>query len=93
MLGLEVMAHLARAGIKTDAAAAVRDALAKAFPIAGKATSAKAKLPPPKAPAGTSAAAAKTAKAGKDEAARQSFNKTPNRATATELARAALAGA
>jgi hypothetical protein len=90
VLGLEVMDHLAKAGVKTDAAAAVREALLKAFPIAGKAAIAKAKLPPPKTPAGTSAAAASKGKVGKDEAARQSFNKTPNRATATELARAAL---
>ena len=91
VLGLEVMDHLAKAGVKTDAAAAVREALAKAFPVTGTAQPSKAKTPPPKAPAGNGAAVPPVkAKAAKDEAARQSFNKAPTRQNATELARAAL---
>ena len=92
VLGVKVMEHLAKAAVNSDAGAALETALAKAFPITGKPTPAATKAPPPKAPAGTSATT-KPTKPAKDDAARQSFNKTPTRQTATELARAALMAA
>lgn len=93
VLGMKVMDHLAKAGIQTDAGAAIDEALAKAFPVNG-ATAPKAKTPPPKAPvSGAAAPAARAAGTRTDEAARQKFNQRPTRESATELARAALMAA
>lgn len=93
VVGLKVLDALNAAGVEGDALTALQPFLAKAFPAKGTAAkAAPSKTPPPKAPAAGSAPPAKV-KAGTDESARQSFNKTPNRQTATELARAALMAA
>ncbi len=90
VVGLKVLEALNAAGHEGDALAAALPAIVKAFPPKGAAAkTAPVKTPPPKTPTGGSAAPGKTV-IRKDDAARQTFNKTPNRQTATELARAAL---
>lgn len=93
VLGLKVLEALNAAGIEGDALAALTPILAKSFPAKGTvAKPAVAKTPPPKAPVSGSAAPAKL-KARPADMASQQFNKTPNRQTATEMARAALLAA
>ena len=91
VLGNKIIAHLQAAGVQKDFVPAVMGALAKAFPVAGKAAPAKAKTPPPRTPSGNTAAATK-GKVSAAEVASQKFNKNPNRETATQMARMALMG-
>jgi len=94
VLGVKVLTALKAAGHEGDAAAALEPLLAKSFPAQGTAAkSATVKTPPPKSPAGGSAAPGKTAASRPLDAASAKFNKTPNRQSATELARAALMAA
>ena len=93
VLGLKVMKQLHAAGVDADAFGAVDTALQKAFPEKGAAKPAAARTPPPKAPAGGSAATARPAKVSPSEAVSQRFTKAPTRQNATDLARAALAEA
>jgi len=93
VLGLKVLNALNAAGIEGDASAALTPLLQKAFPAKGTVTkTAPAKTPPPKTPTGTIAAPGKTNVKAADAASAR-FNKTPNRESATEMARAALMAA
>ena len=92
VMGLKVTDALKAAGVTGDALKALEPVLARAFPPKGAtstATSKPAKTPPPKPPGGGSSASA-TAKPKEGDAASANFNKSPNRQTATEMARAAL---
>lgn len=94
VLGLKVMDHLAAAGVKTDSGAALEKALKAAFPVGAKAAPVAKTKVPPKTPAGDNAGgSASRARVGKDENARQEFNKAPTRLNATELAKQALLAA